>query len=559
MSWRWPGFGKQAPKPPGSQRRAGKRRDSDSAQEERKPEIREFFGHYREKLTEAGPLSRRLDDNLQRVKTEFSDWSDLVVRKTTVGERQIRVAVCYVASIVDSKSIAQSILWPLGEDSRELGETAYYSPGATLTRIKGMGVSIGDLADVKDFETLAMAVLTGKCVILVDGISQAVAADVRQPPSRNVTEPSAETIIRGSREAFTESIETNIGLIRKRLKTPDLKLKTMEVGRRSKTKIALMYLEGVVNPGLVEEVVKRINGIDIDVILESGYIEQFIEDNWLSPFPQCEATERPDMIVAAIAQGKVVLLTDGSPMVLEIPSTLNNLMHSPEDIYQRWIVASTVRFLRFVATLISLTLPSFYIALTSYHPEMLPTELALTIGAARQGVPFPSFVEAFIMELALELLREAGIRLPAPMGQTVGIVGGLVVGEAAVRAGLVSPAMVVVVATTAIASFAIPNYGASIAFRLNRFWLMICTTVLGLYGFMLGLLVVLSHLSGLKTFGVSYMSPFAPLSLSALRDTIVRLPLFTLRRRASYLRPVDTTTMDKVRDDPTKRGGSEWG
>ena len=441
------------------------------------------------------------------MKTEFSDWSDLVVRKTTVGERQIRVAVCYVASIVDSKSIAQSILWPLGKTAASWGNRLLF-PWSHFNAIKGMGVSIGDLADVKDFETLAMAVLTGKCVILVDGISQAVAADVRQPPSRNVTEPSAETIIRGSREAFTESIETNIGLIRKRLKTPDLKLKTMEVGRRSKTKIALMYLEGVVNPGLVEEVVKRINGIDIDVILESGYIEQFIEDNWLSPFPQCEATERPDMIVAAIAQGKVVLLTDGSPMVLEIPSTLNNLMHSPEDIYQRWIVASTVRFLRFVATLISLTLPSFYIALTSYHPEMLPTELALTIGAARQGVPFPSFVEAFIMELALELLREAGIRLPAPMGQTVGIVGGLVVGEAAVQAGLVSPAMVVVVATTAIASFAIPNYGASIAFRLNRFWLMICTTVLGLYGFMLGLLVVLSHLSGLKTFGVSYMSPF---------------------------------------------------
>ena len=240
-------------------------------------------------------------------------------------------------------------------------------------------------------------------------------------------------------------------------------------------------------------------------ILESGYIEQLIEDNIFSPFPQTQATERPDAAAGAVLEGRVVIIVDNSPFVLIVPTTLPGLFMSPEDYYQRWLVSSFVRVIRVAAGLVSMILPALYIAITSYQPDIIPYRFALSIAGSREGVPFPAFIEAFLMEVTLELLREAGVRLPDPLGATIGIVGGIVIGQAAVTAKIVSPVMVIIVSVTAISSFIIPNYGVTTGFRLLRFALMIFATVLGLYGIMLGIILVLIHLVNLKSFGVPYL------------------------------------------------------
>ena len=266
-------------------------------------------------------------------------------------------------------------------------------------------------------------------------------------------------------------------------------------------------------------------------MLDSGYIEQFIEDNPYSPFPQIATTERPDEVAGELYEGRVVILVDNSPFALIIPTTINSLFQSPEDYYDRWIISSVLRVIRFTASLLALVMPSLYVVFTSYHTGILPTKLVLSIAASREGVPFPAIVEAFIMEFTLELLREAGLRLPSAIGNTIGIVGGLIIGEAAVRAGIVSPIMVIIVAITAIASFANPSYNLSVGFRLLRFTLIAASGILGLYGLVLGLILILVHLVRLKSFNEPYLTPFVAVNWSDYKDTIYRAPLYKMVKR----------------------------
>lgn len=504
------------------------------------------------------PLPRQLDQALNLLRSILDNCDDFTVRELTLGVRKIKAAVTYIEGLVDSPLVIEGILQALVADVREGPAGAYDDSQKAFQRVKDVALSVGGVNTETDTRELVLALLSGQCGILVNGQAEALTADVRSLPRRAISEPSTESIIRGPREGFVELLRVNTGLVRKHVNSPDLKLKQLRLGKRGHNVIAVMYMAGIANPGLVEEVFRRLRSIDIDSVYESGYVEQLIEDDWLSLFPQIDATERPDAVAARLLEGKVAIFTANTPVALVVPATLDSLMHSPEDYYQRWQVASSVRFLRFAATLLALVLPSLYIALTSYHVEMIPTLLALAIGATRQAVPFPAFVEAFMMEGALELLREAGVRLPSPIGQTIGIVGGLVIGEAAVRANLVSPAMVITVALTAISSFAIPNYAAAMAFRLARFFLMILSSILGLYGLMLGLLAILAHLSALKSFGVSYLAPWAPLDLKDMKDTLVRPPLPTLKRRPSFLRTGDHVRMEDKREDGPSQGG-EWG
>lgn len=496
-----------------------------------------------------------LEKTLHIVRTTMADCDDLQVRELRLGEQGIKIAVVSVDGVTDRARIDASILQPIATDSRE-APAAYVNPQETFERIHSLTLSISQVQIETDLREMIVALLRGQCAIIVDKLTQAIMADVASFPGRAATEPSSESIVRGPRESFVELQSVNIALVRKHLRTPDLKLQRFELGRRSKSTIAVMHLAGVANPELVQEVCRRLTRIDIDAVFDGGFVEQLIEDNWLSIFPQIDSTERPDVVVGALLEGRVAIFTGNTPLVLVVPTTLDSLMHSPEDYYQRWQVASSVRLLRFIATLLSLTLPSLYISLTSYHAEMIPTPLALAIGASRQAVPFPAFLEAFLMESALELLREAGIRLPSPIGQTIGIVGGLVIGEAAVRANLVSPTMVIVVALTAISSFAIPHYSAALAFRLARFFLMLLSSLLGLYGMMIGLMVLLSHLCALKSFGVPFLSPWAPLDFIDLKDTLLRLPFFLFRRRPSFVQPVDQWRLD---DTPVSHSDPEGG
>lgn len=341
--------------------------------------------------------------------------------------------------------------------------------------------------------------------------------------------------MRGPRLGFNESIDENTALLRQHGKNENLVIARISVGKRVKRELLLTYIADIANPSLVREVQARIGRLNLDDILESGYIEQLMEDNFLSPFPQVQSTERVDRVLGALLEGRVALIMDGTPFALIVPVTFNMLLQSPEDYYDRWIPGTLLRILRYFAAFISLFGPSLYISFISFHQGLIPTKLALSIAQSRAGVPFPSLIEVLIMEVSLEILREAGLRLPKPIGQTIGIVGGLVIGEAAVQAGIVSPIMIIVVAITAISSFAIPQYNAGIALRMLRFAAMIFAAIFGLYGLVLFFLAICSHLAKLKSFGTPYLSPAAPYRFRDWKDFLVRGPLRRMNRRPKML------------------------
>ncbi|HBK86359.1 MAG TPA: spore germination protein [Firmicutes bacterium] len=374
-------------------------------------------------------------------------------------------------------------------------------------------------------------------MLIVHGLNLAFVLGAKKWEHRAISDPATENLVRGPREGFNELMKVNVALVRRRVKDPQFRVKYLKLGKRSVTDCALLYLEDVANPVLVDEVKRRIDLINIDGILDSGYIEQFIQDTPYSPFPQVQYTERPDRVAAAILEGRVAIVSDGSPNALIAPATLTNFLPAPEDYYERWLLMTAIRIVRTASLLNSILLPSLYIAFLNFHQEIIPSRLVLAIAGARAGVPFSAVVEAFIMEFTFELLREAGIRLPAPIASTIGIVGGIIIGQAAVSAGLVSPVMVIVVALTAIGSFAIPSFNVALSIRILRFPLMLLSAMFGLYGLTAGGILIVMHLVTLKSFGVPYLSPIAPLTLSGLTDTMVRAPAWQHRLRPLMFRP----------------------
>lgn len=304
-------------------------------------------------------------------------------------------------------------------------------------------------------------------------------------------------------------------------------------------------MDGIVNPEILQEVSRRLDTIDIDDAPESGFIEQWIEDSFLSPFPQMLDTERPDMVSSALLEGKVAIFLDGTPFVLLAPTTLGDILKSPEDYYERWLYGTLLRILRYIGAFLALFLPALYISLVSFHQGLLPSKLAFSIAASREGVPFPAFVEALLMVMTMELLQEAGVRLPTPIGQNIGIVGGLVIGEAAVQAGIVSPVMVIIIALTAIAAFTTPTFSLGISLRIIRLGFMIAAGLLGLYGMILVYIMINIHLVNLKSFGVPYATPFAPTMFRDMKDLILRAPRLMLMKRPEYLQTDDEKSANK--------------
>lgn len=488
-------------------------------------------------------LVKELDKNLDNLKKMLEEPSDLIIREFTVRGTQNKCAVVYIDGMVDKALVHKNIIKnvqvvnerkDLPEDDVELFDEIYREI-----------VSVSAIEKAKTLDDISNALFYGSTVFYLDGTDQVMLMDTKGWKTRAIEEPMSEPIIRGPREGFIENIGTNMVLIRRRIHDPNLRFKTHKVGRRSKKALVVAYLDGVIHPDLLKEVNRRLKTIDMDDAPESGYIEQWIEDSFLSPFPQISNTERPDAAAAAILQGKVVILLDGTPFVLIAPFTIGNAFQSPEDYYERWTIGTLLRVLRYLAAFFAMFLPALYIALVSYHQGMIPSRLAFSIAATREGVPFPPVIEAFLMGTTMELLREAGARLPKTIGQTIGIVGGLVIGESAVQAGIVSPVMVVVVALTAIASFSLPAYSVAISFRLVRFVFMIAASVLGLYGIILIYIMINIHIVNLKSIGVPYSSPFAPTFLKDWKDLVLRAPIPMLTKRPDYLKPDDNTSANK--------------
>lgn len=498
-------------------------------------------------------FSRKLDDNLERVKVYIGDTADLNIRQFTLGTTGIKAAVVHIQGLTDMKHLNENVLDPLVLKFQTDLPTEELKGRPLQTVVTNHIITAGMVETVETLDQAFLPLLSGDTIVLLDTVKGALVVGNRGWAARSIMEPQSETVIRGPRDGFVETLAVNMTLIRRRIKDPNLTFKITQVGRRSKTDIAVVYMKGIVPLEILTEVQKRLESLDADAFWETGMIEQFIEDSPLSPLPQIQTTERPDKVAASIMEGRVAILVDNTPFALLVPVSLPQFYQSPEDYYDRWPVGSFTRFLRFLSSFLATMTPAIYISIVAYHPEMLPTELVLTIAAARAGVPFPAIVEALIMEIAFELLREAGARLPRAIGTTVSIVGGLVIGDAAVRAGLASPTMIIVVALTAIASFTIPQYNVASGLRLIRFPMMILAAIFGMFGVMLGFIWVNMHLVTLTSFGKPYLAPIVPWEPKDWKDSVVRLPiqLFTWR-------PVMNSPQDQVRQGGEKTdNGSE--
>ena len=496
------------------------------------------------------PVLRELDKNIEFLEDIFQDCDDIVSREFTVGVNQNhRMYISYVDVMTNEDMIQQHVLRPLLLEARLISP----DPGDIKKKLfelvlKGT-LSASDIEVKDNLDEAVLAILSGDTILLIDGVTEFIVISTKGWPTRGLSEPPGESVIRGPRVGFVETFRYNTVLLRRSIKDPRLKIKNTQLGERTKTNMGIAYIDDIVNYKVLEELENRLETTHIDGIFESGQVEQLIEDDWLSLFPQIQNTERPDIVSAALLQGKVALIIDNTPTALIVPTTFNDFMQFPEDYYERWWIANLIRWIRLSALIISFTLPSIYIAVASYHPGIIPSNLAIFIAGTRETVPFPVFIEALIMEITFELLREAGVRLPNQLGSTIGIVGSLIIGQAAVEAGLVSPIMVIIVALTAIASFSIPSYNFTISFRILRFIAMVATGFLGLYGLILVVIATLVHLSVLKSFGVPYLAPIVSGRMTDWKDSIIKAPLPSIKERNSYTAWGDRKKLRDLRVD----------
>jgi spore germination protein len=476
-------------------------------------------------------LSKTIIENEQIFKNMFQNCSDVMFREVTI-QGQTKLLLIYVDGMVNTDLITANVLKPLMYDGLPQGL-------GTIDSIAQMFeqelLSVLQTQKLSSFGDIAEHILRGNVAILVDGENAALLTDVANFETRAIDESPNEAVLRGSRESFTEHLRTNTTMMRRIFATPKLKMESFKVGKLTKTDVVVAYMDGKVSMSVLNEVRKRIDRIQIDGILESGYIEEAIEDTHFSPFPQMLNSERPDVVSAGLLEGKVAILTNGTPFALIVPMTFWDGLQAPDDYYERFLFVSLNRWIRYIFAIFSVFFPSLYIALTNFHQEMVPPNLMMSIASLREKSPFPTMIEVFIMEFMFEGLREAGIRLPKQIGPLVSIVGALVIGEAAVRAGIISAPIVIVVSAAGISSFVIPRYRFGFPLRMIRFPLLILSGIFGLFGIAVGIIALIIHLIQLSPFGTPYLTPVAPLISRSLKDLFLRWP----RRLAIHTDPKD--------------------
>jgi len=412
---------------------------------------------------------------------------------------------------------------------------------------------------VQTVDEVVTAMLNGSIAIAMESYSFFIVIEMANTQYRQVSEPTSQTVIRGPKDSFVESISTNQSLIRRRIRNQNLCFEEFVIGNETQTKVHLVYVNGLANEKIIGEIRTRLNKINVSAIFESANIEDLIADKTFTVFPLALNTERPDTVTANLMEGKMAIIVDGSPFVLLVPAVFTDFFVSSEDYYHHFLIASFIRILRYISFMIVLITPAAYVGLLTFNQEMIPTNLLISIIAQRQGVPFPAFVEVFIMEFTFEILREAGVRMPRAVGMTVSIVGALVVGQAAVEAGLISNIMVIIVAITATANFVAPVYSLSAATRMLRFILIIMSAFFGLYAILLGLVLMVAHLASLRSFGVPYLATVAPFNLKAQKDVFIVFPYWSMNRRPSYLRSPQPEKQKEAHSPspPDMLGGNE--
>lgn len=470
-------------------------------------------------------LHSALEDNLRLIQDYVGQYADLVVRRIEVAG-QLAAAVVYFDGMTDKDAVSEFIIKPL---LRLPAEAVRQQPAS----IAAAHLYVADWQECDNVQGLMNNVFSGDCGLLFNGSPTALTVDLKGFERRGISEPQTEIVVRGSREGFIENLKTNMSMLRRRIKTPNLCFENLNSGTETNTNICLAYIKGLADPAVVEEAKRRIRAIKIDSILESGYIEQLIEDAPFSPFPTLANSEKPDKVTAKLLEGRVAIMVDGTPFVLTAPMLFMENFQSAEDYYSRPFMASLVRFLRFLSFAFAIYAPAVYIAVCSFHIELIPAGLMLNMWQAAGNTPLSAGWSVFFYSLIYEVVREAGIRLPRAVGAAISIVGGLVIGDMAVSAGLISAPVVIIVAFTAIAMFVVD--ALTDAATLLRFFFIFLAWWLGFWGLLLGTVLLLLHLVSLRSFGVAYFAPFAPLIPYQLGDSAVRAPLWLMGRRPKNL------------------------
>ncbi|MGI6070197.1 MAG: spore germination protein [Blautia sp.] len=491
------------------------------------------------------PVSQHLAENEAYVREKCRKCDDIIIRPMRLGEEEkVECLVVYLEVAVSNMMLEDSVIGKLMNHFWEI------EPGQMKEFLEYNSLGISDVKELDTMEDAFTAMLAGNAIFFMDGYTKAIKIGSKGYPGMGVQEAD-EKVLRGSKEGFTDAVKTNSALVRKRLRDTCMKVEQIETGVRSHTVVQLLYVEDLVQQELLDEIKKRLDSFEIDGVMDSGVIEQLTEEVWYSPFPQFQTTQRPDRAAMELLNGRIVLLCDNTPMALILPTTFHSFMEVSEDQYNRFEMVTFLRVLRYLAVAAATLLPGLYLAAIRFHTQILPTNLILSFAEARAGVPFSSIVELLFLEMSFELIREAGVRMPGSLGNAIGIVGGLIIGQAAVSANLVSPIVVMIVALTALGSLAIPSEEFSSPFRLLKYIFLFAGGFLGIFGMVLVLYLLLGHLAGLLSFQVPYLAPFVkrkPGEKSG--DGILRRPMWRMR-----LRPVFAKEDQKIRLKEKNKNG----
>lgn len=477
--------------------------------------------------------------NMKKIEKRFARTDDLVIRPIS-DHGKTQACVIYITAAASSTEVSTQVVEPMvraltSQIDRRKMKPANLKEAITAARV----------TQASTFQDVAEALVNGRCVVLIQGESIAQIVWVEGWRGRNIDVPQTEPAQNGPVEGFTENLADNFSLIRRRLRSEKLRIEEYKLGHQSNTPVAIVYMENLAREEIVQEVRKRLDRVKLDSIVDINYIKELILDDPWSPWPNFIVTERPDRTVAHLVEGHVAVLVDGTPWVLLVPVTVNAMMQSPDDYYVHFYPGTFTRYLRWISTIVALLAPSLYVSLLSYHHELIPSSLVFTIISSRERIPLPPFLEALAMESAFEILREAGLRMPQQIGPALSIVGGLVIGEAAVRAGLVSPLMIVVVGMTAIATFVIPSRDFNNSIRLLRFPALIMAGMLGLFGVLVYLMFIVALLLRMRSFGVPLLFPFVPIWPKGIDDSMMRTPWWRQR-----FRPWPVVRPDAIRSQP---------
>lgn len=499
-------------------------------------------------------VSYSIFENLKNIEKTFgtTDSSNVIIRKFKIAGA-IDAFIAYIDSMTDKNFISNYTIRPLMSKNNFENFVSFENSKLLIDHINNNVISANEVQKLKDFSCITYEILGGNTALFIDKCDECIVISSRGFDKRSIDKPSTENVVFGSQEGFTENLRTNITIINRLIKNENLRTEMLKVGKTNKLNCAVMYMNGVTNSKVVDEVKRRINNIDADLVIGGGMLCQYIEDNPMMLFPQILITERPDRTAAFLVEGKVAIIAEGTPFANIAPATFYHIIQTSEDTMLRWQYGSFLRIIRILGVIFALFLPSIYISLTLFHQEAIPTELLMSISKAKEQVPFPTIIEILMLEISFEVIREGGIRVPGLIGQTLGIVGALILGQAAVSAGLVSPILIIVAAITGIGSFTMPNYSFGISLRILRFFFIIVSSILGFYGISIGIFIIGCIACSMKSFGVPFLSPVAP-KCSSGNDLVLRAPIEKGKHRPDYL-----NAQDKTRKGEHPRGWEQNG